>query len=141
MITVIGLGTEKDGFTMKAWKALQRADKVLLRTQFPCAESLKEAGIAFDTLDAVYEKSRNYDTLAKNLVAEVVRQSEGCELCYCVDGGVSEDRAARLLLNRKDVKAIDGVSKGERAAARARLTGAYQSVSAFELSGDRKSVV
>ncbi len=135
MITVIGLGTEKDGFTMKAWKALQRADKVLLRTQFPCAESLKEAGIAFDTLDAVYEKSRNYDTLAKNLAAEVVRQSEGCELCYCVDGGVSEDRAARLLLNRKDVKAIDGVSKGERAAARARLTGAYQSVSAFELSG------
>lgn len=108
---------------------------MLLRTQFPCAESLKEAGIAFDTLDAVYEKSRNYDSLAKNIAAEVVRRSEGKDLCYCVDGGVSEDRAARLLLKRKDVSVIDGVSKGERAAARAGLTGAYTSVSAFEVNG------
>lgn len=110
---------------------------MLLRTSLPCAESLKEAGVAFETLDFVYEKSRNYDTLAKRLAAEVVRQAEGKNLCYCVDGGVSEDRASQILLKRKDAAVIDGVSKGERAAARARLTGAYQTVSAFEVA-DRK---
>lgn len=108
---------------------------MLLRTLFPCAESLRQEGIAFETLDCIYEKSRNYDTLAKNLAKEVVKQAEGRNVCYCVDGGVTEDRAARILCERKGVVVIDGVSKGEKAAARALLTGAYTSVSAFEVEG------
>ena len=107
----------------------------MLRTLFPCAESLKEDGIAFETLDYIYEKSRNYDTLANNLAREVVKKSEGKNVCYCIDGGVTEDRAAQILLKRKDVTVIHGVSKGEQAAARAKLSGAYTSVSAFELAG------
>ena len=97
MITVVGIGTEKDELTVKAWKALKSADKVLLRTSFPCAESLKEEGIAFETLDFIYEKSRNYDTLANNHAREVVKRSKGKNVCYCIDGGVTEDRAAQIL--------------------------------------------
>ncbi len=103
----------------------------------PSAESLRAAGIAFESLDSLYEKSRNFDTLAKNIAREVVRRAEGKNLCYCVDGGVCEDAAAQILLKRKDVTAIEGVSKGAAAAARAGLSGGYTSVSAYTVSERR----
>ena len=106
---------------------------MLLRTgKLPSAESLREEGVAFETLDDIYEKSRNFDTLAQNLAREVKRQAKGKNLCYCVDGGVSEDRSARLLLGG-DVTIIEGVTKSADAAARAGLSCAYTAVSAYEL--------
>lgn len=101
---------------------------------------MKEAGIAFESLDRIYEKSRNFDTLAKNLAAEVVKQAEGINLCYCVDGGVCEDRSARILLKRKDASAIEGVPKSARCASAAGLCGAYTAVSAYEIE-ERKLVL
>ena len=98
-------------------------------------QSLKEEGIPFEGLDGIYEKSRNFDTLAKNLAAEVTKQARDCNLCYCVDGGVCEDRAAQMLIARGAVTVIEGVSKGAKAAAAAHLAGAYQAVSAYELAG------
>ena len=101
----------------------------------PSAESLSEAGILFESLDFLYEKSRNYDTLAKSIAREVRARAKDHELCYCVDGGVSEDRAAQLLLKDKNVRVIEGVTKAANAAARAGLYGAYTAVSAYELEG------
>ena len=98
MITIVGLGTEKGDLTERGKAAARNADAVLLRTaQTPSAESLRAAEIAFESLDSLYEKSRNFDTLAKNIAREVVRRAEGKNLCYCVDGGVCEDAAAQLL--------------------------------------------
>lgn len=94
---------------------------------------MKELGISFETLDFIYEKSRNFDTLAKNLAAEVKKRAEGCNLCYCVEGGVTEDRAAKLLL-KKGALQIEGVTKASAAAAAANLNGAYQALSAYEIS-------
>ncbi len=93
-------------------------------------------GIAFETLDFIYQKSRNFDTLAKNLAAEVRRQAEGIDLCYCVEGGVSEDRAARILL-KGGAQAIEGVSKSAFAAARAGICGGFTACSAYEI-GEKK---
>ena len=118
-------------------RALKKADKVLVRTaSLPSAESLTEAGIAFGALDFLYEKSRNFDTLAKNIAAEVSRQADGCELCYCVDGGVSEDRAAQILMKKGNVRVIEGVTKASAAAARAGICGGYTALSAYEI-GER----
>ncbi len=103
----------------------------------PVTETLKTQGIAFETLDYIYEKSRNFDTLAKNIAAEVKKQAEGKRLCYCVEGGVSEDRAAQLLIKKGDVQVIEGVSKSASAAARAGLCGRYTACSAYEI-GERK---
>ncbi len=109
---------------------MKRAQKVLVRNMSPAAETLLDEGIPFETLDFVYEKSRNFDTLTKNLAAEVKRRAEGCDLCYCVEGGVFEDRAASLL---KSVAVIEGVSKSASAAAAAGLTGGYGTVSAYDI--------
>ncbi len=102
---------------------------------FPCAELLKGANVSFETLDYLYENSRNYDTLAQKIVKEVRRREKDGEVCYVVDGGVSEDRAAKILLSRKNTRAINGVSKGEWAATKAGLYGGYLSLSAYEVEG------
>lgn len=137
MLTIIGLGTEKGDLTQRALSALKAADKVLLRTgTLPSADGLREAGIEFETLDGLYEKSRNWDTLAKNIAIEVKRQAKGQIVCYCVDGSVTEDRAAKLLTGN-GVRVIEGVGKGATAAARAGLNCAFTSVSAYEIAGRR----
>ncbi len=101
------------------------------------ADALKREGVLFETLDFVYEKSRNFETLKKNLAAEVVKASEGCNLAYCVDGGVSEDGSASLLVRRKDVTVIEGVTKSGYCAAKAGIFGGVLAVSAYEI-GERE---
>ena len=101
------------------------------------AQVLKELDVAFESLDFVYEKSRNFDTLAKNLAAEVRKRAAEGDVCYCVDGGVTEDRAAQLLLKQSGVTVYEGVSKAASAAARAGLFGGYTAVSAYEIAERR----
>ena len=114
---------------------------MLVRNASPvCAESLREAGIEFESLDFVYEKSRNFDTLTRNLAAEIAKRAEGVSLCYCVEGGVTEDRTAELLRRGREICVIEGVSKAASAAARAGLCGSYTAVSAYE-AGTRKTLL
>ena len=135
MITVIGLGTEKGDVGARALQAMKRADKVVLRTgRLPSAQSVSEAGIAFETLDPLYEKCRSYDTFTDAAVREIRRAAKGVNLCYCVDGGVTEDRIAGILLSGPDAEAIEGAPKSAQAAVRAGLSLCYQAVSAYELS-------
>ncbi len=98
------------------------------------AAELEEEGVSYETLDALYEKSRNYDTLARNIAREVRNRAKAGNVCYCVDGGASEDAAARILLEKRGTVAIEGVSKAASFAARAGLFGAYTAVSAFEIA-------
>ena len=139
MITVIGLGVKAGDLSVQALKALKNADCVLVRNASPASTVLTEEGIPFQTLDYVYEKSRNFDTLAKNLAAEVTKAASGGNVCYCVEGGVTEDRAARILMS-KGADFIEGVSKAGYAAAQAGLFGTFQAVSAFEVSEKRLSL-
>ena len=62
MITVIGLGAERGDVTARGLAAAKAADRVFVRTQtHPSAQSLTDAGIAFESFDAFYERSRSYD--------------------------------------------------------------------------------
>ncbi len=107
---------------------------MLVRTAVPASvKTLEEAGVAFSTLDALYEKSRNYDTLTKHIVAEVRRRGREKRVAYCVDGSVFEDAAARILIE-KGAAFVEGLSKAGAYAAMARLQGAYTAVSAFEIA-------
>ena len=102
-----------------------------MRNSSPVSDGLKEEGIGFETFDALFEKSRSYDTLAKN-IAKAVRACKG-DVCYCVEGGVSEDRAAHILLEKGGAEVIEGVSRAAKLAAEAGLFGAYTAVSAYEV--------
>ncbi len=119
---------------------MKRADKVLVRNaELPSADSLREADIAFESLSGVYGRSRNFDTLAENLASEVVKQAKGIDLCYCVDGAVSEDRSSKILLKRKDVTIVEGVGKSAAVASRAGFS-RYTAVSAYEVAESKLSL-
>ena len=61
-IIVLFTGFEKGDLTLDAVYALSSAGKVILHTgRCACAEYLTEQGIAFDTLDELYETSEDFD--------------------------------------------------------------------------------
>ncbi len=109
----------------------------MLRTaKLPSAESVTQAGIPFESLDGLYEKSRSWDTFTRNAVREIKARAKGVNLCYCVDGGVCEDRVAGILL-AEGAEAIEGACKSTTAAAKAGVTCAFAAISAYEV-GERK---
>lgn len=136
MITVVSLGTEKGDLTLRGKEALLNADEVLLRTaRTYSAQTLDDENIPYETLDFLYDKSRNYDTLTKNIVQEIKRRGKTRRICYCVDGSGREDAAARILIDGGHADLIDGKSKASHFAACAHLCGQYSTVSAFDLAG------
>ena len=95
MITVIGLGVEKGDITKRGEEILLQAAKenrpILVRTANTVSyQTIAEMGIAHECLDCVYESSRNFATLAKNLAKAVTERGE--DAVYLVDGAATEDR-------------------------------------------------
>lgn len=133
-ITLIGLGIKEGDLTLSAERALKKADKILARTS--ASDSFKSLkNYSAETLDNVFEKSRNFDTLNKNLAKEVQTAGRTADVCYCVDGAVSEDEACRIIL-KKDKNAVvyEGVSRVSHIKNLARLTCAtVTALSAYEV--------
>lgn len=110
-ITLIGLGIREGDLTLSAKRALEGADKILARTAY--TESFKNLkGFTVETLDRVFESSRTFDTLNKNLAKAVLSAGRNGNVCYCVDGAVSEDEACKIILKRdKNAVVYEGVSR------------------------------
>lgn len=112
MITLIGLGIREGDITLSAKSALDKADKILARTAE--SESFKSLnGYGVEPLDGIFISSRNFDTLNKNLANAVLNAAKTYKnVCYCVDGAVSEDEACKIILKRaKGVTVCEGVSR------------------------------
>jgi len=110
-ITLIGLGIKAGDLTRSAERALEAAEKIFARTsQTDSFKGLE--GYAVETLDSVFAASRNFDTLNKNLANTVLQAGKTANVCYCVDGAVSEDEACKIIL-KKDKNAVvcEGVSR------------------------------
>lgn len=99
----------------------------------PSINALTEAGIAFETFDALYERCRTYETLYRAIVREVRAAGKTQRVCYCVDGAPAEDRAARTLMKYKNVAVVDGVSKASAAAAKAGIANFF-TLSAYDVA-------
>lgn len=110
-ITLIGLGIREGDLTLSAKRALEGADKILARTAH--TESFNNLkGFTVETLDRVFESSRTFDTLNKNLAKAVLSAGRESNVCYCVDGAVSEDEACKIILKRdKNAVVYEGVSR------------------------------
>ncbi len=138
MITVIGLGVSEGDLTKKGETALlegaKRGAKIFVRTANTLSyQTVVKMGIAHTSLDYVYERSRSFSTLSKNLAKAVAGGGE--DVLYLVDGSATEDNSVKALLkSRKKVEIIDGVS---RITALVRGAGfsscSYTAVSAYEL--------
>lgn len=139
MITIIGLGNQQGDLTKRGEQAIlntiQTGGKVLVRTALTRSyQTVLDLGIEHECLDGVYESSRNFATLAKNLAKAVANAGENT--AYLVDGSASEDASAKLLIKRfkNKVQVIDGVSKVTEIARAANFKNcSYTAVSAYEL--------
>ncbi len=139
MITVVGLGVYAGDLTERGRRAIAEAAQagkpIVVRTAKTLSyASVVELGVPHETLDFVYEKSRSFTTLQKNLAKAVLEKGDGA--VYLVDGSAAEDNSVKLLKKKlkKNCAVIDGVSK---VSALVELAGfedcSYTAVSAYEL--------
>lgn len=139
MITVVGLGVEKGDLTEKGKQAILQAakngDKILVRTAFTHSyENVKELNVPHTCLDYVYENSRHFNALNKNLAKEVLQSGENA--VYCVEGSAGEDNSVKELFKKTKgkVQIIGGVSKITALVEKAGFKScSYTAVSAYEL--------
>lgn len=134
-ITLIGLGTKDGDLTLSAKAALDGAQKIMARTQNGGAYAQLSA-YNVEYLDDVYMRSRNFDTLNRNLAKRVIAQSKITPVVYCVDGAVSEDEGCKLILSgSKDCQVIEGVSKISRIKTLSKLkSSCVTCLSAYDIS-------
>ena len=139
MITVVGLGVEKGDLTQKGKQAILQAAKsgetIFVRTAYTLSyENLQQLNVAHTCLDYVYESSRNFNALNKNLAKAVLQGSENA--VYCVEGSAAEDNSVKELIKKTKGKLqlIGGVSKITALVEKAGFKGcSYTAVSAYEL--------
>lgn len=84
-ITVIGTGWTRDHLTLGAVEALKSGLKIILHTDHSgCAEWLKENGIAFESLDTLYEECEDFDEHIEAAVDMVLNAAEAQDVIYGV---------------------------------------------------------
>ena len=118
-------------------RAILSADKVLVRTaKTRSYQNVKNLQVEHECLDGVYETSRSFSTLNKNLAKRVKTAEQiGKNVVYCVDGAAFEDNSVKELLRRpyNRVKIVNGVSKISALADLSNFSGcSYTAFSAYE---------
>ena len=107
-IKIAALGWTEDALTLGAMRALKSASRVLLRTgKIGAADWLRAEGVAFETLDALYEDCEDFDELNRK-IADAVKAAEGAVY------GVPDlrDETVRLLLRECEAECLPGVGTG-----------------------------
>ena len=135
MITVVGLGRNKDDLTRRAEKAILSADVVFLRTALTeTAQTLDELGVKYTSFDALYESAEDFDALSSAIADALLAAESGDKsVCYCVDGSGAGDASVEALAAKvrfdlvPGVSATDGLAVGKGATSRA-LISAYDFV-------------
>ena len=108
-ITIIGHGYEAGQLTLEAVELLKSGAKIILHTErCGCAEWLRQQGVDFETLDALYEQCEDFDEHAR-LAAEAVRRAaETGDVIYGVFD-VRDRSVAELVSNGStDVRVVAG---------------------------------
>jgi tetrapyrrole methylase family protein/MazG family protein len=103
MVTVVGLGPgEPSALSARAWEALRSGQPVWLRTAIhPTVDALREAGIAFQSFDALYERAESFDSLYSDIVENLLAQAQAGDIVYAVPGHpLVAEESVRLLLER-----------------------------------------
>lgn len=88
MITIVGLGVARGDLTMAALDALKGARRVVLRTALtPAALVLDEMGIAYTSLDELYEGGEDYDEVNNDIAKAVLCAAREGSVAFGVLGG------------------------------------------------------
>lgn len=141
-LILAGAGATPGDLSLKVWELTKKTDKIILRTaQTKVGKWLTSLGFDYVALDDVYDKSRNFDTLAKNLAKEVLRAAKTQNVLYLVEGDVKEDVSCALIIKkRQDAEVIPGVSKADYFLDKAGVNGKHTAVSAYEITETKLSL-
>ena len=97
-ITVAPLGPgHRDLVTLGAWKQMQKAGCLVLRTaRHGAAAMLAEEGIRFVSLDALHEQSADFDGFARAAAEAVIRMAQKRAVTYAVPDPARDETVRRL---------------------------------------------
>ncbi|MBQ8953292.1 MAG: MazG family protein, partial [Clostridia bacterium] len=112
-ICVAPLGWTEDELTLGAAKKLRAARRIILKTaRCGAADWLKAQGIAFDTFDALYDRSDDFDELTDSVVRALLEAAGQGDLLYGVNdpGDVTCQALAQAAPDQ--VELMPGVSEG-----------------------------
>ena len=118
-ITVVTLGTGDELFLTRAVeKTLHQAKQVVLRTRrHPMANFLRGQGVAFTSLDSLYEECEDFDVLNQAVAVKLLSLCRESPVCYAVsDAAFDTSVAALQRLKPRDaqVTVMPGVSQAQR---------------------------
>lgn len=85
MIDVVGVGLEACDLTMKAAELLLDGRQVVLHTErIGCAQWLRERGVAYESLDHLYDVCEDFDEHARRAAELVLQRAESGDVVYAV---------------------------------------------------------
>ena len=133
MITVIGLGLgREDTLTLGALKAMKEAERVVLQTAcVPVGKFLQEEGIAYETLDPLYDEAADFEELLE-MAVEFFEDREGA--VFGILGSARNNAFVAELKKEHEIRLIPGVAQGEYALDLCGVSAVYaQSIAADDL--------
>ena len=118
-LTIATLGTGSDVFLTRAVeKALKTAKQVVLRTaRHPMTRYLDEQGIAYVSLDDLYDQCDDFDALNQAAAHKVLALCERQPVCYAVSDAAYDATVAALrqmLPGDAPLTVLPGVSHAQR---------------------------
>ena len=122
IITIVALGPDSgELLTLAALSQMRMADALVLRTaRHGAAEVLAREGLAYDTLDPLYEDCEDFDELCARAAQALVDRARGVRaLCYAVSDPVSDATVralARALPEDTSLRVLGGVTLADGAA-------------------------
>lgn len=135
-VTIVALGPgPREYLTLGALEALAQAKQVILRTgRHAAAGELQARGIAFDTLDALYEQAEDFDAFAARAAQQVAQATQQGSVCYAVADPAQDETVRRLAQTEGlDLRILPGVPLTAPLLGHLPANGAYLSVAAAAL--------
>lgn len=109
-ISVVGVGYEPQQLTLEAVSLFRSGAQVILHTQrCGCAEWLRGEGIAFASLDALYDACEDFDEHARAAADAVREAAQSGDVVYAVFDVRDASVGALLDGGEKDVRVVAGV--------------------------------
>lgn len=115
MITIVGMGENKNDLTLRGAEAISKGGKIIVKTaKTPTYKYFTENNIFTESLDFIYDKATDFSDL-DNQIAELIVKVEDQNIVFCVDGNGFDDLSCKRLAEIAEVKIISGVAKGTSA--------------------------
>ena len=115
-IVSIGSGDSRD-LTVRAEAALRSAPLLMRTARHPITPWLKAEGIAFDSLDELYEQSEDFDAFNQKAAALIRLQCEEKPFCYAVSDALFDSTVAAVRAafpENAEIETVPGVSHVSR---------------------------